>query len=179
MSKRKADDSEKRKKYSELTGFSKAIKPTRLRKLRIHPHKGDGRRDRMIRILYRDPIITWNNTKTNEEFLIKPPVPCGMTSLIVKLQTQSGRNWESFPVSVKTYFDLKEKSSFDPKRFKVEVSIIGMIIKRCQYFFSLSGSKTLGWSSLLDFKFTNEIYFLVAVKGKYKANNYRTSSWIL
>ena len=103
MSKRKADVSGKRKKYSELTGFSKAIKQTRLNKLRIHPHKGDGRRDRMIRILYRDPIITWNNTKTNEEFLIKPPVPCGMTSLILMLETQLGRNWESFPVSVLTW----------------------------------------------------------------------------
>ena len=50
MSKRKADDSGKRKKYSELTGFSKDITPTRLKKLRSHPHKGDWRRDRMIRI---------------------------------------------------------------------------------------------------------------------------------
>ena len=161
MSKRKADDSGKRKKYSELTGFRKDITPTRLKKLRSHPHTGDWRRDRMIRISNRDANITWNNTKTNEEFSIKTPVPCGMTGLIVKLQTQSGRSWESLPVSVKTYFDLKEKSSFDPKDFKVEVPITGMRIKLCQYFFSLSGSKTLGLSSLLDFEFTEEIYFLV------------------
>ena len=88
----------------------------------------------MIRILYRDGNITWNNTKTNEEFLIKTPVPCGMTDLIVKLQIQSGGSWESLPVPVKTYFDLKEKSSFDPIDFKVEVSITGMILKLCQYF---------------------------------------------
>ena len=50
MSKRKADDSGKRKKYSELTGFSKDITPSRLKKLRSHRHKGDWRRDRMIRI---------------------------------------------------------------------------------------------------------------------------------
>ena len=59
-----------------------------------------------------------------------------MTGLIVKLQTQSGRSWETLLVSVKTYFDLKEKSSFDSKDFKVEVSIAGMRIKLCQYFFS-------------------------------------------
>ena len=50
MSKRKADDSGKRKKYSELTGFSKDITPTRLKTLRSHPHKGDWRKDSMIRI---------------------------------------------------------------------------------------------------------------------------------
>ena len=61
MSKRKADDSEKRKKYSELTGYSRAITPTRLKKLRSHPHKEDWRR--MIRISYRDANIIWNNTK--------------------------------------------------------------------------------------------------------------------
>ena len=87
MSKGKADDSGKRKKYPQLTGFSKDIKPSRLKKFRSHPHKGDWRRDRMIRISYRDTNITWNNTKTNEEFLIKTPVPCVMTGLIVKLQT--------------------------------------------------------------------------------------------
>ena len=179
MSKRKADDSGKRKKYSKLTGFSKDITPTRLKKLRSHPHKGDWRRDIMIRISYRDTNITWNNTKTNEEFLIKTPVPCGMTGLIVKLHTQSGRSWESLPVSVKTYFDLKEKSSFDLRDFEVEVSVTGMRIKLCQYFFSLSGSKTLPLSSLLDFEFTEEIYFLVGVKGKYKVNNYLKSSLIL
>ena len=53
MSKRKADDSEKRKKYSEFTGFSKDITSTRLKKLRSHPNKGDWRRDRMIRFSYR------------------------------------------------------------------------------------------------------------------------------
>ena len=87
MPKRKADDSGKRKKYPQLTGFSTDITPSRLKKFRSHPHKGDWRRDRMIRISYRDTNITWNNTKTNEEFLIKTPVPCGMTGLIVKLQT--------------------------------------------------------------------------------------------
>ena len=128
MSKRKADDSGKRKKYPQLTGFSKDITPSRLKKFRSHPHKGDWRRDRMIRILYRDTNITWNNTKINEELLIKTPVPCGMTGLIVKLQTQSGRSWESLPVSVKTYFDLKEKSSFDPKdiNYRYENEIVSI-----------------------------------------------------
>ena len=50
MSKRKVDDSEKRKKYSELTGYSRDIKPTRLRKLRSHPHKEDWGGDMVIRI---------------------------------------------------------------------------------------------------------------------------------
>ena len=161
MSKRKADDSGKKKKYSELTGFRKDITSTRLKKLRSHPHTEYWRRDKMIRISNRDANITWKNIKTNKEFLIKIPVPCGMTGLIVKLQTQSGRSWESLPVSVKTYFDLKEKSSFDPKDFKVEVPITGIRIKLCQYFFSLSNSRTLGLSSLLHFEFTEEIYFLV------------------
>ena len=62
------------KKYSELTGFSKDITPTRLKTLRSNPHKGDWRGDRMIRISYRDANITWKNTE-NEEFLIKTPYP--------------------------------------------------------------------------------------------------------
>ena len=49
-----------------------------------------------------------------------------MTGLIVKLQTASYRSWESLPASVKTHFDITEKSSFDPKDFKVDVSISGM-----------------------------------------------------
>ena len=58
MSKRKVDHSGKRKKYSELTGFRKDIIPTRLKKLRSHPHTGYWRRDRLIRILYRHANIT-------------------------------------------------------------------------------------------------------------------------
>ena len=82
-------------------------------------------------------------------------------------------------MSVKTYFDLKDKSNFDPKDLKVKVSITGMRIKLYQYFFGLSGSKTLGFLKLLDFEFTEEIYCLVGVKGKYKVNNYLKSSLIL
>ena len=177
MSKRKADGSGKRKKYS--VAFTKDITPTRLKKLWSHPYKGDWRSDRMIRISYRDANINCNNTKTNVEFLIKTPATCGMTGLIMKLETQLSRIQESLPVSVKTYFDLKEKSSFYPKDFKVEVSITGMRIKFCQYFFSLSSSKTLGLSCLLDFKFTEKIYFLVGAKGKYTVNIYLKSSLIL
>ena len=109
MSKRKAsdvDDGEKRHKYSDLTGFSKDVTPARLKKLRNHPHKGDWRRDRVIRTPYKFCIITWTNTVTDNEFLIKTPVPCGMTGLIVKLQTASCRCWESLPVSVKNHFGL-------------------------------------------------------------------------
>ena len=80
----------------------------------------------MIRISYREANITWTNIKLNEEFIIKTPVPCGMTGLIVKLQTASCKSLESFPVSVKTRFDITEKSSFDPKDFKVDVLISGM-----------------------------------------------------
>ena len=109
-----------------LQGLGKEITPNRLKKLRSHPHKGDWRRDRVIRILYREANITWTNIKLNEEFIIKTPVPCGMTGLIVKLQTASCKSWESLPVSVKTHFDIIEKPSFDPKDFKVDVSISGM-----------------------------------------------------
>ena len=65
MSKRKSDDGGKRNKYSDLTGFNKEITPNRLKKLRSHPHKGDWRRDRMIRISYREANITWTNIKLN------------------------------------------------------------------------------------------------------------------
>ena len=130
MSKRKAsnvDDGGKRHKYSDLTGFSKDVTPARLKKLRSHPHKGDWRRDRVIRIPYKLCIITWTNTVTDNEFLIKTPVPCGMTGLIVKLQTASCRCWESLPVSIKNHFGLTKKTDFDPKKYKVEVSISGIL----------------------------------------------------
>ena len=117
MSKRKADDIGRINKYSDFTGFSKEKTPDRLKKLRSHTHKGDWKRDRIVRISYRDAIITWSNINTSEEFLIKTPVSCGMTGLIVKLQTASCRSWESLPVSVKTHFDFNEKSSFDHKDF--------------------------------------------------------------
>ena len=72
-------------------------------------------------------IITWTNTVTDNEFLIKTPVPCGMTGLIVNLQTASCRCWESLPVSVKNHFGLTKKTDFDPKNYKVDVSISGIL----------------------------------------------------
>ena len=36
-----------REKSTQLTGVSKDITPTRLKKLRSHPRKGDWRRDRL------------------------------------------------------------------------------------------------------------------------------------
>ena len=135
MSKRKADEG-REKSTQSLQVLARTWHQLDLRSWGVIHIKEIGEGIDWIRISYRDANITWNNTKTNEEFSIKTPVPCGMTGLIVKLQTQSGRSWETLLVSVKTYFDLKEKSSFDSKDFKVEVSIAGMRIKLCQYFFS-------------------------------------------
>ena len=138
MSKRKAsdvDDGGKRHKYSDLTGFSKDVTPARLKKLRSHPHKGDWRRDRVIRIPYKFCIVTWTNTVTGNEFLIKTPLPCGMTGLIVKLQTTSYRCWESLPVSVKNLFGLTKKKDFDPEHYNVDVPISVILQKSINFLY--------------------------------------------
>merc|ERR1712048_798886 len=49
----------------------------------------------MVRIGYKVANITWKSLKSDDEFIIKTPVPTGMTGLIVKLQTASCRSWES------------------------------------------------------------------------------------
>ena len=54
-------------------------------------------------------------------FTIKTVVPVGMTGLLEKIETASGRKWESIPVSVKEHFELA-KNAFKSQQFTVTVS---------------------------------------------------------
>ena len=56
---------------------------------------------------------------------METPVPVGMTGLVVKNQSASGRSWESIPVSIKEAFNL-EKKEFDASKIRVTVSFSGM-----------------------------------------------------
>ena len=69
-------------------------------------------------------VIVWS-CENGTAFTIKTPVPSGMTGLVVKTQTASGRNWASLPNSVKEYFNLGTKSSYKPEQYKVNVTFSG------------------------------------------------------
>ena len=128
MSKRKSLDEKSsgkiRKKYSDLSGFCENVTLDRIKNMRKHPHKGDWRRDRTIRICYKNFRVTWEKVNDNH-FVIKTQVPCGMTGLVTKLQSASCRSWEGLPLSVKEYLQLQEKSDFNANDFTVEVSFSG------------------------------------------------------
>ena len=127
MSKRSHSGS-KKVKYAKLTGYSEKTTPDILKKLASHPHKGDWRRHKKIRIAFKLCSINWSYNRDEEEDLVhvlKTPVPVGMTGLVVKNQSASGRSWESIPVSVKEAFNL-EKKEFDASKIRVTVSFSGM-----------------------------------------------------
>ena len=75
----------------------------------------------MIRIPYKDCRITWKKVNGNH-FVIKIPVPCGMTGLVTKLQSASFRSSEDLPLSVKEHFQLQEKADFNANDFTVSFS---------------------------------------------------------
>ena len=74
ISKRKSLDEKSsgrnRKKYSDFSGFCENITLDRIKNMRKHPHKGDWRRDRVIRIPYKDCRITRKKVNGNH-FVIK------------------------------------------------------------------------------------------------------------
>ena len=45
-----------------------------------------------------------------DPFLIKAPVPVGMTGLTKNNQSVAGRSFESVPVAVRNYFGLEKKN---------------------------------------------------------------------
>ena len=81
-----------------------------IKSMHQHGTKGDWRRDRVIQVKIKRCSIVWSCENVTA-FTIKTPVQSGMTGLVVKTQTASGRNLTLLPNSVKEYFNLDTKSS--------------------------------------------------------------------
>ena len=104
-----------------------------IKNMRKHPNKGDWQRDQVIvGFLQR---ITWKNVNRNH-FVIKTPVPCGMTGLVAKLQSTSAKSSEGLPLSVKKHFQVEEQADFSTKDVTVEVSFSGRYCA-CVFLFQL------------------------------------------
>ena len=130
MSKRNisASDSSdnKRKKRSELTGFCAVTIYHILKHLNRVPHKGDWRRHRMISIKFVVGEIRWFNKHLVKDscFKIVTPVPVGVQYLLAKLESASGRNFDTLPQAVVEFFKL-QKNKYKQEDFSVEVSYTG------------------------------------------------------
>ena len=110
-------------KHASLTGYSEETTLLILTKMKQHPHNGDWRRDKKIRIPYKTCTITWSCSDEGapDPFLIKTPVPFGMTGLMEKNLSAADRSFESVPVAVRNYFWVEKKESFQSSKFSVTV----------------------------------------------------------
>ena len=54
---------------------------------------------------------------------ITPPVPVGMTGIMIKNQIACDRGWDSFPDSEKKNFNLLHEKMFSLDKFLVEVVV--------------------------------------------------------
>ena len=113
-----------KRKYASLSGYTFENAHDTIKSMHQHGTKGDWRRDRVIQVKIKCCSIVWS-CENGTAFTIKTPVPSGMTGLVVKTQTASGRNWTSLPNSVKEYFNLDTKSSYKPEQYKVNVTFSG------------------------------------------------------
>ena len=110
-------------KHASLTGYSEETTLLILTKMKQHPHNGDWRRDKKIRIPYKTCTITWScsDESAPDPFLIKTPVPFGMTGLMEKNLSAADRSFESVPVAVRNHFGVEKKESFQSSKFSVTV----------------------------------------------------------
>ena len=110
-------------KHASLTGYSEETTLLILTKMKQHPLNGDWRRDKKIRIPYKTCTITWSCSDEGapDPFLIKTPVPFGMTGLMEKNLSAADRSFESVPVAVRNHFWVEKKESFQSSKFSVTV----------------------------------------------------------
>ena len=113
-----------KRKYASLSGYTFENAQDTIKSMHQHGTKGDWRRDRIIRVKIKRYSIVWS-CENGTAFTIKPPVLPGMTGLVAKTQTASGRNCTSLPNSVKEYFNLDAKSSYKPEQYRVNVTFSG------------------------------------------------------
>ena len=101
----------KRKKWSELTGFCAATINDRLKHLNRVPHKGE---------------IRWFNKHLVKDscFKIVTPVLVGMQDLLAKLGSASVCNFDTLLQAVIEFFKL-QKNEYKQEDFSVEVSYTG------------------------------------------------------
>ena len=103
-----------------MTGFCTTTNPDRLKNLSRVPHKRDWRRSKLMRIQYKLADITWSNKDNNELMTITTPVGVGLSNL-TKLQSASGRNFETLPSTVVEYFKLEEKRYTSGKIMRLQL----------------------------------------------------------
>ena len=117
-------------KHASLTGYSEETTPLILTKMKQHPHNGDWRRDKKIRIPYKTCTITWSCSDEGapDPFLIKTPVPIGMPGLMEKNQSVLGKSFESVTAAVRNHFELEKKESFQSSKFSVTLPFSGKSI---------------------------------------------------
>ena len=110
-------------KHASRTGYSEETTLLILTKMKQHPLNGDWRRDKKIRIPYKTCTITWSCSDEGapDPFLIKTPVPFGMTGLMEKNLSAADRSFESVPVAVRNHFGVEKKESFQSSKFSVTV----------------------------------------------------------
>ena len=110
-------------KHASLTGYSEETTLLILTKMKQHPLNGDWRRDKKIRIPYKTCTITWSCSDEGapDPFLIKTPVPFGMTGLMEKNLSAADRSFESVPVAVRNHSGVEKKESFQSSKFSVTV----------------------------------------------------------
>ena len=97
-------------KHASLAGYSEETTPLILTKMKQHPHKGDWRREKKIRMPCKTCTITQSCSDEGapDPFLIKTPIPIGITGLMEKNQSAAGRSFESVPVA-RNHFGLEKK----------------------------------------------------------------------
>ena len=106
-----------KRKYASLSGYTFENPHDTIKSMHQHGTKGDWRRDRVIWLKIKRCSIVWS-CENGTAFTIKTPVPSGMTGLVVKTQTASGRNWISLPNSVKEYFNFIQKRQFIERKVR-------------------------------------------------------------
>ena len=112
-----------KRNHAAISGYTFASFEKTLRAMRTHKVAGDWRRDRVIHVKYKKCTIVWS--KKNDDnfdtlpFSITTLMPVGMSNVMEKNQTASGRNWESVPKTVRDHFNLTKNSDYDPNKFSV------------------------------------------------------------
>ena len=111
---------------AKITGYNFASTEKMLMKIRSHLVMRDCHRGRQIHIPYKICTIRWMYSEGDmSPHKITTLVSAGMTRLMVKSQTASGRSWNSLPDSVKNHFDLLDEKMISCDKFTVEVSFSG------------------------------------------------------
>ena len=91
------------------------------------PHKGEWKRPKVIRLLFRQTDIKWTHIPSSKVYVMETPTPVRMTDLMTKLQSAPTQYWRSIPSLVVEYFDIN-KENYQAKDYSVSVSFSGKLL---------------------------------------------------